>query len=174
MQRRRAFSGLGECSRRAPRSRATGAALGTVSAARVAPSGFEPRTPASAAHFARLSKSRFICRLVPLASRPLESGAPSRRPLPWGRRGPWRGEGGTPARRSRARGGPIGPLLAKTTTPRRSKSGEPSARVFLDARRMRRRHPNVRRSADHSASRAAHSSPRGALAAQQNTRAHST
>ena len=109
MQRRRAFSGLGECSRRAPaRSRATGAALGTVSAARVAPSGFEPRTPASAAHFARLSKSRFICRLVPLASRPLESGA---------RRGghsqagpPWSVRGGGTAGALSARGGPnLGP-----------------------------------------------------------------
>ena len=50
-----------------------GAALGTVSAARVAPSGFEPRTPADAAHFAELSKSRFICRLVALVGLPRSS-----------------------------------------------------------------------------------------------------
>ena len=53
-----------------------------MSAARVAPSGFEPRTPADAAHFAELSKSRFICRLVALASGPLRRPElPSRRPL---------------------------------------------------------------------------------------------
>ena len=115
-----------------------GAALGTVSAARGAPSGFEPRTPAYAAHFARLSKSRFICRLVALASWPLRRrcsrrGGDSLAGPPWSVGGVgWYGS--APAQRSRR---PIGPLLAKTTTPRVAAAGR-VMHVFPDAlRRMR-------------------------------------
>ena len=103
-----------------------GAALGTVSAARVAPSGFEPRTPAYAALFARLSKSRFICRLVALASRPLRISRRSRRGghsltgPPWSVGGVgWYGS--APAQRARRPN--WAPPLATTTTPRVAAAG---------------------------------------------------